>query len=159
MDLTQIIKIRQRKFDDCQREEREALGKHGLARRTLDLAHQRVLDYSKEISTLELDLLTELLNTEITVQDIDALNQKLKDAEDKARRLAGACELAQEQLTEAEAGVRAARLTKQKANSGLNKITAIDEELATERKQLALAAEEAEIDDFVETMFGRAGVI
>lgn len=155
MDLAPIIQLRERKLSDRERDEKNALARCDSARRTYALAQQRIEAFADQIRTLELDLLRELLDTQITIHDIDALHERLKEAEQTAHRLANAANLAKIELAGAEKRATTARETKQNASAALNKINCFNDELAKEKAILAAAAEDAEIEDFVETMFAR----
>lgn len=155
MNLEAIIELRERKLTDRQREEDVTLERCEEARRAYLLSRQRVDEFTEEIRTLELDLLNELLDTRITIHDIDALNERLAEAEATAKRLADAVSFAEVELANAEQDVAKARVAKRSASARLKKINCFNDELNRERAILATAAEDAEIDDFVETMFAR----
>ena len=151
-DFTAIIGIRQRKADALRRVETASNTACDAARMRLAETRDAKLAYLEEIRTLEIDLLTELVNSEITIGDLGKLEATLLAAEQKAKALAADHDLALAQLLEREAEVEAARLDRRVATSKLNRISEIDRGLRALQTQLDAARQETELEEFVETM-------
>jgi chromosome segregation ATPase len=157
LDFTKIIEIRDRKLNDIRKREKRAFADCNLVRNKVKKARKEMEEFAERIRTLEVDLIKDLLETEITVFDIDELKLKLKSAENKAHRLVEDHAQAEQLLAQAEKKLEQIRGELRTAQSKLNKITELDSILADERKELSVAAEDAQIDEFVETMRSKGG--
>ena len=148
---------RNRKLDRFRTAEQVAKRQRIQAVMMVESAWAAVEDYRKEIMTLELELLNELLNTRVLVTDLTAIEQILKEAEGKAYALMDDVRQAEDVLHAAEETQRLASLDKWAAQSSLNKSNEILNVLKEEHKLALVQAEEAEIDAFVEAHYGRGG--
>ncbi len=155
-EFASLVSVRNRKLDRFRSAEQAAKRVRVAAVKAVEDARAAVEEYRKEIMTLEIDLLNEVLNTRVAVTDLTAIEQTLKAAEEKAVALMEDVRRAEEELQEAEAAQRQASLDKRAAQASLNKSTEILNILKEEHKAALAHAEDAEIDAFVETRFGRA---
>lgn len=152
LDFTKIIEIRDKKLKDHRRKEKKAISECNQARDSVQAAKKAVDDFAAEIKNLEVELINDLLNTEISITDIGILNSKLEEAEKKAQRLVNEHQQAESELADAEKRLEQIRQERIKAQSKLNKISELDNVLAEERREGLIAAEDAQMDAFVETM-------
>ena len=146
---------RNRKLDRFRTAEQVAKRQRIQAMMMVESAWAAVEDYRKEIMTLELELLNELLNTRVVVTDLTAIEQILKEAEGKAYALMDDVRQAEDVLHAAEETQRLASLDKRAVQVSLNKSNEILNVLKAEHKLALAQAEEAEIDAFVEVHYGR----
>lgn len=159
IDLARVIAIRGDKVDKLRRVERTAGQACGAARDAVFKAREDMDLYAESIKTLEVDLLTELVDTEMTSLDFTAFEGKLKAAADKAIELSEAFEEANEKLRLAEIELEEARAETREASSKLNRISELNNLIEEEKNAEDARAEDAESDAFVETMTGREGGI
>ncbi|OED49573.1 hypothetical protein AB838_05795 [Rhodobacteraceae bacterium (ex Bugula neritina AB1)] len=156
-EFASLVAVRNRKLDRFRAAEQQAKRERFQAVKAVEEARAAVEDYRKEIMTLELDLLNEVLNTRVTVTDLTAIEHTLKEAEEKAHALMDDVRQAEDALLEAEETQRQASLDKRAAQASLNKSTEILNILKEDHKAALVQAEDAEIDAFVEVRYGRAG--
>lgn len=151
-EFDKIIDIRNRKVRQNRKAEKAAMAECNSARERVQKAHQAIEEFAEEIRTLEVDLLNELLETRITVLDVDELNRKLADAERKAKRLKEIYDGALAALAQAEQELESRRRERAIAQSKLSKIEELNLVLVEENNEASRALEDAQIDEFVETM-------
>ncbi|WP_424978272.1 hypothetical protein [Leisingera sp. S232] len=156
-EFASLVAVRNRKLDRFRAAEQQVKRERFQAVKAVEEARAAVEDYRKEIMTLELDLLNEVLNTRVTVTDLTAIEHTLKEAEEKAHALMDDVRQAEDALLEAEETQRQASLDKRAAQASLNKSTEILNILKEDHKAALVQAEDAEIDAFVEVRYGRAG--
>ena len=156
-DFSKLLQIRNRKLDVQRRAERRMADLCAYCRQEVEKARQAMEDYMEEIKTLEIDLLTELVNTELKPADFKKIEARLKEAEEKAASLSQAHTEATEQLSFAEEKMTQERRTTTLMQSKTNKVAEIDRIERDAALTRQSNAEEAAIDEFVETMWARGG--
>jgi chromosome segregation ATPase len=157
VDLTPILNIRSSRLDDLRKQEQKSAVQHAAARAKVDEAQKQVQDYADEVRTLEVDLLRELLNTELTGADFTKFQSKLDQAEKKAKRLAEEHREAREEETEAERELLDRQRDRTVAQSKANRIGELKKILDEERRAEAIRKEDAEGDEFIDMMPRRTG--
>lgn len=157
VDLTPILNIRGARLDDLRKQEKKAAAGYAAAAARVEEARRQMQDYAEEIRTLELDLLRELLNTELTGVDFTKFQSKLDQAEKKAKRLAEDHREASEGQTEAERELLERRRERAAAQSKANRIGELKTILDEERRAEAVRKEDAEGDEFIDMMPRRKG--
>ncbi|MCU0910042.1 MAG: type III secretion protein [Rhodobacteraceae bacterium] len=158
VDLSPILDIRNTRLDDLRKDEKAETAAYADATREVHEARTRMEDYAREILTLEVDLLRELVGTELTNADFAKFKAKLEEAEKKAKELAEDLRLANERMAEAERSLLKARQARVQAQSKVNRIGELKKILDEERRAEAIAREDAEGDDFVDMMPRRRGL-
>jgi hypothetical protein len=157
VDLKPILDIRNTRLDDLRRQEQTAIVAFAAARDAVAEARRKMQDYADEIRTLEVDLLRELVDTELTGADFATFQAKLDQAEKKARELAEDHRLATEEQTEKETALLETRRERTGAQSKVNRIGELKKLIDEERRAEAVRTEDAESDEFVEMMPRRNG--
>jgi hypothetical protein len=155
VDFKRILDIRARKLEDQRREEKQMLIACAAYRQKVQDSRIAMENYMEEIKTLEIDLLNEFVNQKMAVPDLNKLQAELDKAEDKATRLSADYTSALEYLKVAEKAMEEERRKRFILQSKHNKISEIHRIKEEEAKNRSISAEEAAIDDFVETMFVR----
>ena len=156
-EFASLVAVRNRKLDRFRTAEHHAKRERIQAVKAVEAARAAVEEYRKEIMTLEIELLNEVLNTHVAATDLTAIEQTLKAAEDKAHELLVEVGQAEYVLKDAEDAQRQASLDKRVAQASLNKSKEILNVLKEEHKAALVQAEDAEIDAFVEVRYGGAG--
>lgn len=157
VDLSPILDIRNSRLDDLRKQEKTATGTFAQAQAKVDEARQKMQDYADEIRTLEVDLLRELLNTELSGADFTAFQSKLDQAEKKAKDLAEQHRQAEEARSEAEKDLLERRRERTEAQSKATRIAELKKLLDEEKRAEAVRKEDAEGDEFVDSMPRRKG--
>lgn len=157
VDLTPILNLRTSRLDDLRKQEQKAAAGHLAAAAKVDEARQKMQDYADEIRTLEVDLLRDLLNTELTGADFTAFQSRLDQAEKKAKRLAEDHREASEARDDAERELLERRRDRAEAQSRTNRIGELKKILDEERRTEAIRKEDAEGDEFIDMMPRRKG--
>ncbi len=154
-DLTKIIDIRERKIADAKKAEKQAVIQLNNAEASVLRAKQDMQDYSEEIKNKEKELLSGLMNKEITVNDIAKLETEMKKIEQHAIELSKAYNHTKKITDLIRKEVEKAQQIKQESETKLKKIQEVSKAFDAEKIAEATALEEAQIDEFVETMWGR----
>ncbi|MEM9147435.1 MAG: hypothetical protein AAGC57_14685 [Pseudomonadota bacterium] len=155
VDLGRIVEMRQRKLADHERAERQALAHLGDARAKLQDARAAMKAYAAEVATIERDMLSNLIGKDVSLDDIRMIEETLREVEERAKALSNAHESAKKRVAEAEQNAARRRLAREHIQAKLNKISEIDTVLTKERRAAARAAEDAEMDGFVDMIAGR----
>ncbi len=156
-DLSRVLEIRDRRLTKARRAESAAAARVGLARHSLSLAQHAVDAYAEEIRTLEIDLLNELVDSELTRVDFARLEIQLKQAAIRARKLAAGLEVAAAALSHCEAEAEAARQDRRVIQSKTARIGEMVSLQRDEARAAALLREDAELEAFAEVMAMRRG--
>ncbi len=122
------------------------------ARQHAVAASEAMDSYLEEIRTLEIDLLAELVGSELKLEDFSRLETRLKQAENRAHFLADEHASAMSALFSSEQEIeeaRTARLIAQSKSAKINEVVLLQFDAA---RVAAIATQDAEIDAFVETM-------
>ncbi|WP_298966486.1 hypothetical protein [uncultured Roseibium sp.] len=151
-DLERIAGIRQSRIVRLRRAERNAVTMCEQNRNAVSEAYDAVAAYKKEIESLEFDLLTELVEKEITTQAIYRLEKALKNAEDKARVLAHNLSLAREALQAAEKELDGARRKRREAQNNQERLTQLADQLKERAMLQDRAIDERMLDETVDML-------
>ncbi len=154
-DLDRIMELRGRRRDTLKRAEQAAQDMCNVARDRVRRTRSAMDEYAEEVRTLELDLLRELMNTELRKTDFDEFREKLEAAEKKARDLAGRNDEAQKALSKAERAVDRARRDARRVEAKLNRMSQLQKLRREEAADAAIRAQDAESDDIADMLFGR----
>lgn len=155
IDFTQVVAVRNRKLGRARNAERQSMHACDAARETVENARQAMRDYSDEIRTLEVDLISRLVDTRITLQDVNNLNIELERAKKKATKLADEHKEANGRLDEAEKQVENLRRERVEKEVKLNKITELNERILEQEATSSINAQDAALDEFLDTMNAR----
>jgi chromosome segregation ATPase len=158
-DLSRVLALRQRRCATLRRAEASAKDRVTVARERVRSVRQSMDDYAAQIRTLEIDLLTELMRTELKKADFDAFREKLDAAERRARRLAERLEEATKALLAAERQIDSARRARREMEAKANRIAEVRNVIAQEAAQEEAGALDAEMDEIAEALsVGRGGI-
>lgn len=156
-DLSRILAVRQRRCDTLRRVERVAKDRILAARNRVASVRKSMDDYAEQIRTLEIDLLTDLMKTELNKTDFDRFREKLEAAELRARRLADRFKEASRALSDAERDIDKARRNRREMEAKVNRVgqvlDVLDEGLRLEQTQ----ALDAEMDEIAGILAARHG--
>ncbi|WP_173932927.1 hypothetical protein [Chelativorans sp. Marseille-P2723] len=157
IDFSKIVAIRQRRLDRMITAEKLEEAALRQADADCEAAQQAIDDYLEQTRTLEIDLLTNLLNKSVSVNDLLAVEETLRKTKEKAQELANHRAECETRLLEAKERVRIAG--RQRANSAvkLNKSEHIQTHLRQQRMHSEELREEAALDEFCEQMAARKG--
>lgn len=156
-DLSRILSLRQRRCATLRRAEDAARDRVTAARERVRSVRQSMDDYAAQIRTLEIDLLTNLMKTELRKTDFDAFRETLEAAELRARRLAERHKEATKALLEAERGIDKARRDRRDMEAKVNRIAQVNDVLAEDRAIAETRARDVEMDDVAEILSARRG--
>jgi len=150
LEFSRIVALRQRRFDRMLKIESMENAALSEAQLSLSAAQHAIDSYLEETRTLELDLLTRLLNKRVSVNDLLAVEEELKLVKEKARALAERRAECQARLLECKERARIARRNRASSALKLNKSSHIQGRLLELRMLAAEATEEAVADEFSE---------
>jgi chromosome segregation ATPase len=156
-DLSRVLALRQRRCATLRRAEDAARAKVTAARDRVRSVRQSMDDYAAQIRTLEIDLLTELMRTELKKTDFDAFRETLEAAERRARRLADRLDEATKSLMQAERGIDQARRNRRDMETKTNRISQVHDVIVQDRALAEAQARDAEMDDIAEVLSARRG--
>lgn len=156
VDFSQIVALRDRKVQRVRKAETQALFAYEEASAFVEERQAEADAFLEKNRTLEFDLLQEILNSKITVRDVQAIEEKLRKAEEKARQYAARIAEAKEEQNNAAEAVQIARSDVRSARQQLRKSQEFQTQQDQEKRQRAIAAEEAALDEFSELMTARA---
>jgi predicted RNase H-like nuclease (RuvC/YqgF family) len=154
-NLARIIELRERRRDSMKRVEKTARGICDDARNQLHAARNAMERYAEEVRTLEIDLLRDLMNTELRKNDFDRFREKLDAAAKKAQQLAAQYHAAGFAVEKAERAVDRAHRDTRRIESKLNRISQVERVQREDADLLSVRALDAESDDIAEMMYGR----
>jgi hypothetical protein len=157
VDLGRILVLRERRRDAMRRAETAARQRVEASRANVQSVRETMEAFTAKIRTLEIELLTELMNTEMKVTDFDAFRDTLKAAEDEAKRLSENHRLATYDLMQAERSLDKTRRDRREVESKVNRIGKVQEVLLDQRSWAEMIARDAEMDDIAEVLSGRKG--
>jgi ATP phosphoribosyltransferase regulatory subunit HisZ len=158
-DFAQIVRLRERRLDRARGRHMETNRAFAAAGRRLTVAQNVVDDFLEETRTLELDLLTELLNTSVTTQDLMRIEETLKRTEQRAQKLADDVSEAKVVLNETGKIAEAAAADKDRIEARLNKSREMHDHMQRREQLVIQAAEDAELDEFSVCMTARSVVL
>jgi len=150
-NFSPIIAVRDRKLNALKEEEREIQITCAVARNRTQEAFAAMNAYAEEIRTLEIDLLNELLETELRAIDIAGIEGQLKKAEQKAQELAASYQAAQRLLEATEKEASQTRAKRVQAQAKLNKVTELNRLMENERRLEMNRLQDAEQDEFMDS--------
>lgn len=153
-EISQIVAIRSRRREKARSKRRAELRACDAAREHVADAQDAVRAYSKEVQTLEIDLLEKIVNKPITPLDVADIRFQLEAAMAHTERLVGALDTARTRLLDQENKVKAARAAEHQTQRAFNKINEMHSVLAQSEKTRASAAEEAAMDDINDALSG-----
>lgn len=157
VDLGRILVLRERRRDAIRRAEVAAKVRVETSRIKVQTVRETMDAFAAKIRTLEIELLTELMNTEMKVTDFDAFRDTLKAAETEAKRLSDNHRLATMELLQAERSLDKVRRDRRVVESKVNRIGKVQEVLLDQRSWAEMMARDAEMDDIAEVLSGRKG--
>ena len=157
-DLGRIVALRERRRDKLRKAEHAAIDACESARKRVTRARNAMDKYAEEVRTLEVDLLRDLMNTQLKKTDFDMFREKLEAAEQKAKSLALKFDKESQLLSRTERNVERARRETQRVAAKLNRISQLDEMFKQDAKEIAIRTEDAASDDIAEMLFGRGKV-
>jgi hypothetical protein len=157
VDLGRILVLRERRRDAMRRVESAAKQTVETTRAKVQIVRATMDAFAAKIRTLEIELLTELMNTEMKVTDFDTFRDTLKAAETEAKRLSEEHRLAMQELLQAERSLDKARRNRREVESKVNRIGKVQEVLLDQRAWEEMMARDAEMDDIAEVLAGRGG--
>ncbi|MGL6209791.1 MAG: hypothetical protein ACRC14_08185 [Paracoccaceae bacterium] len=157
-DLSRILEIRNRKLGKARRAEADAMSAMQRGRHDLGIAQEAVDAFADEIRTLEIDLLRELVESELTKADFGRLESRLKQAEDLARKLAMGLEMAAATLSRRETEAQDARSERREMQSKTARVDELVKLQTDEARVAALREEDAEIEAIAEVISARRGL-
>ncbi|QPC44321.1 hypothetical protein HW532_17425 [Kaustia mangrovi] len=155
-DFSQIVALRQRRLDRMVKAESAEKAAVAQADQACEAAQKAIDDYLEETRTLEIDLLTALLNKRVSVNDLLAVEETLEKTKQKAQELADRREACRTRLAEARERARIVRRERVRSALKLNKSEHIESHLLDERRKAETRAEDAALDEFSEQMAARA---
>ena len=155
VEFSKVIAVRERKRERATKGLTQAEAARDEACDAVQLAQSELETFAESVKTLEVELLRDLLRTNITVSDVAILRDKLKKAEEKAREHVANVQRARDALMLQENAVEAQRHTMKVTSSKLRRITEIDKELARIESTKAILREDAKLDEFAEQMAAR----
>jgi len=153
-DLSRIVELRSRRRDTFRRTEKEKQDMCDVARKKAQRTRNAMDAFADEVRTLEIDLLRDLMNTELRKTDFDKFREALEAAEKKARDLASQNEEAAKALTRSERALDRARNDVQRVETKLNRMSQLQKMQLEEVADCAARAQDAEADDIAEMMYG-----
>lgn len=152
VDFSRVISVRERRTATAKAREAAAFAACDAARGNLMAAHNEMEAFAESIKGLEARLLSELMETRITVHDVNRIRDKLRQANERARNLVANVRQAQAQLGMQEQSLEREREASREIQSKLRRITELDKQLTEiEAKKLVLE-EDAKMDEFADTM-------
>ena len=152
VDFSRVISVRERRTDKAKAREAAAFAACEAARGKLMAARDEMEAFVESIKGLETRLLSELLESRITVHDVNRIRDKLREASEYARKLVANVKQAQAELNEREHNLESEREASREIQSKLRRITELDKQLTEiEAKQLVVK-EDATMDEFADTM-------
>lgn len=157
VDLGRILVLRERRRDAMRRAETAARLRVEASRTNVQIVRETMEAFKAKIRTLEIELLTELMNTEMKVTDFDAFRDTLKAAENEAKRLSDDYQQAISELMQAERNLDKARRDRRDVESKVNRIGKVQEVLLDQRAMAEMVARDVEMDDIAEVLSGRKG--
>lgn len=154
-DLARILSLREKRCTALRRAEKVASSQALAARERVKSIQQSIDEYAAEVRTLEIDLLAELVRTELKKNDFDAFHEKLAAAEQHARRLAERLQEAKKSLSEAVHQFKKARQDRREMEAKTNRIAQVQNDIAQEAATAQTVANDAEMDEIAEVLSGR----
>lgn len=158
IDFARVITVRERKTDASKKNESRAYAACQAARTQLAIARVEMEDFAERLKTLEVELLSDLLKTRITVHDVAVLRDRLNDARDKALQLVENVKEAQAHLEMREEILEGERRKTLHLQSKLKRITELDKKLIEVEAMNQIKVEDAKMDEFVDTMSARGKI-
>ncbi|MCP1846090.1 SMC interacting uncharacterized protein involved in chromosome segregation [Bradyrhizobium sp. USDA 4524] len=150
VDFGQIVRIRSRRLDHARRNLARSRRLFAEAGRRFMEAQDAADTFLKKTRTLEIDLLTEILNKPVTTNDLRAIEERLRKTQDDAQNLANVVAAARHALTESGDALEMASTEKKATESRLNKSREMHDLLRQIVCAEEIAAEDAELDEFCE---------
>jgi len=156
LDFSRIVALRQLRLDRMLKAENAEKAAASEALSSLDAAEKATENYLEETRTLEIDLLTTLLNRKVSVNDLLAVEETLKRTKEKARELADRRAECQDQLARAKERARIAGRNRLASALKLNKGRHLHEHLRLRKINEANLHEEAALEEFCDQLSARA---
>lgn len=155
VDFSKVIVVRERKMGAAKKSQIAAHAACEDARKRLAVAKDDVEDFSEWVQQLEVNLLSDLMKTRITVHDVAIIRDKLNKAQEKARQLIDQVEQEKLNLQMQEELLEAERQKAIRLQSKLKRITELDKKLTEIDSKNRMKAEDAKMDEFAEIMSAR----
>jgi len=155
LDFSRIVALRQRRLDRSLKMESAEKAAVLDAQQSLAASQKAIDEYLEETRTLEIDLLTELLNRKVSVNDVLAVEKILQKTKEKARELAHRRANCQDRLAEAKERARIAGRNRFSSALKLNKSTHIQDHMRVLRRRSVDLRDEAVIEEFCEQLAAR----
>lgn len=154
-DLERIIQLRNVRYDKLLRKQSLAEEALEAARETLLRARNEMDAFAEKMRTLEIELLTELLNTRLHKTDFDIFSEKLKKAEEETADLVRRHDQAALNFQKNERAMERVGREAQEVQSKINKLNQLRSVIAEEERGAELRAVDAQSDDIAATIFAR----
>lgn len=154
-DLGRLVTLRDRRASRARRVEDDARKKVRAAHAELGKAQDERDAFIEEIRTLEIDLLSALMNTRVTVHDLMAVKEKLDEAERRTQEMEAAIEKAQHAVDEAIAMHEAAQQDAANLKCRLEKSREMHRHLRDLETQSLQTAEDAQLDEISQILAAR----
>lgn len=156
-DFSKIVALRRRRLDRMLKAESAEKAALSEATAALDEAQKEIDDFLEKTRTLEIDLLTELLNKRVSINDLLAVEEELKKVKAKAEELAEHRADCETRLREAKERARIATRNRVQSARKLDKSEHVQDHMLLLQRHASMAREEAAIDEFCELMAARGG--
>ncbi|MCY1740500.1 hypothetical protein [Ensifer sp. SL37] len=146
-ELALVLQVRDRRLKRARREMSEAKAALARANSSAAEAKKAIDDFREQVRTLEIDLLTSLLNTSVTMHELAAVEETLRKTEKRARQLA---KEAERQNQARQHALRLAERTESKMQAAQKRFLRCEEMVDSSRideQMLKVLREEADNED------------
>lgn len=150
VDYSHIVRVRGRRLDHARRNLARTKSAFTEAGRRLVDAQHDVASFLEETQTLEIGLLKDVLDRPVTINDLLAIDEKLRKVKTHAQKLADAVVVARQALKATGDAFEAAAVEKTATEAHLNKSGELHARHRQIEKLKLIAAEDAELDEFTE---------
>lgn len=152
VDFSRIISVRDKKLARSRRKEAQGNARCHAARKSVKAARQAMDQYADEIRHLEVRMISNLMDRKITLQDIYAIEAKLKRVAAQANELSEQYSAAKEFLADTETDLSILRTQRIASQRELQKISELDKHISEAKAKKRQQMEDAELSEFAELL-------